>query len=820
MSVVPLNSQIKDYKENVDFFKRYQCLPTLLLALESCIEINGDIGIVAESMNGLFKCNNDQFWCNENSSYIKNITDSNLLEKIKRFNENKKHSLSTIINLFTQLLPKLIDKNHIFETISYETNYLSESDYTFLYPKNNQSGDTIKKEDLSLKDTNDIFNENTLQKITEFVSENIEYDKERMKFIYEVSKEDLQYLPFSYFLKNTDFFNNYSKEIYSLSDYFSNYFSVDDQDNYEQYVEEKINLEESTVQTGNEITFVKIFLSVLFSRYLTENKKQFIASSVENILQELHSNQSFQELINQPKTSVDFIQIITNVIVVSSLLDVGCIENNILKKEDFFGMVLSNFIPQNFDEINDDEGYDIGLISTIFLFLPNELMNLALKKLNCLDCVCFDDEFFSLISKGQLFDREYEDIHKKRINYFSDYFSFIKNNQIKINLKNFVIHNINDWVIPLQSLDYINYVTEFSLFKNQSDEEMISYALELSDKGYAKDNCLLPYKFVTEFSYKFREEGVHADLHPALHSVYFMATPFPRIIKNWIIMSRSLLNYGQPFYACLFFSLFFQFEILKETLSEEDSIANNSFLIKDMLQDLSKYKSFSIVEESLSSYLSQTSNYKNVGVLGGFINSFNFKKNQDIPKPNYNLIDNEKYPKEINLTNLSESSKYYFEKGLQIINSEWYLKLGFGDFALSNFGKGIEAELKFRTQNLNYEAMLDIKSIGVHFPNIHRYNKNEIFQVPAGSLTYLLRNFEKLKYQTIAQMKKMENLYTHDQFQSFKMIASSLISKRNKYSHVENPNFIPVIDDIIKDCIIAKKELLEDGFLKILCETS
>ena len=54
-----------------------------------------------------------------------------------------------------------------------------------------------------------------------------------------------------------------------------------------------------------------------------------------------------------------------------------------------------------------------------------------------------------------------------------------------------------------------------------------------------------------------------------------------------------------------------------------------------------------------------------------------------------------------------------------------------------------------------------------------------------------VKDFHFLKNETISQMKQMENLYKHPEFNHFRRITSSLTFKRNKYSHVNNPNTLP-----------------------------
>ena len=69
-------------------------------------------------------------------------------------------------------------------------------------------------------------------------------------------------------------------------------------------------------------------------------------------------------------------------------------------------------------------------------------------------------------------------------------------------------------------------------------------------------------------------------------------------------------------------------------------------------------------------------------------------------------------------------------------------------------------------------------------------------------------------------MKGILNLTKHAQFSFFIRIAYLLKERRNKSGHYTEKNYKPNLKKDVELCLVAKKELIDDGFLKILNSTA
>ena len=103
--------------------------------------------------------------------------------------------------------------------------------------------------------------------------------------------------------------------------------------------------------------------------------------------------------------------------------------------------------------------------------------------------------------------------------------------------------------------------------ENPINQETITDALTLSNKKLKSNDCLFPKSFLGLDGYTIPNEtdfDWNYNTHPALHSTAFARNTVIFDQNKYILFGKSLIHHGQPFYACLITSIFFELRILFE----------------------------------------------------------------------------------------------------------------------------------------------------------------------------------------------------------------------------------------------------------------
>ena len=70
MSVIPINRDIKGFRDSLKLLKKHQSLPVLLYAIKNCLQSNSNLKEVTNQLKGIFSCSDDQFWGKYGSKYF------------------------------------------------------------------------------------------------------------------------------------------------------------------------------------------------------------------------------------------------------------------------------------------------------------------------------------------------------------------------------------------------------------------------------------------------------------------------------------------------------------------------------------------------------------------------------------------------------------------------------------------------------------------------------------------------------------------------------------------------------------------------------
>ena len=165
-------------------------------------------------------------------------------------------------------------------------------------------------------------------------SQQISYEA-RHKFNEYIKKDGLFYLPNLYLLDNYRFVNEYRDDFKSLSSYFEKYFFNPKTCNQS---------ERKETSHQNKIELIKIISAVIFARLMKTNNIKVKHNSVEEILLDRITTPDFQKFIDQPENDFEYSIVLINLLMMSSLSDIGAIENNILNQEEVTLKILLGFL--------------------------------------------------------------------------------------------------------------------------------------------------------------------------------------------------------------------------------------------------------------------------------------------------------------------------------------------------------------------------------------------------------------------------------------------------------------------------------------------
>ena len=129
MSVIPLNSNIDQFKKSLELLKKHQSLPVLLATIENCLIAKGSISLISRELSSIFHCSDDQFWGHRGSQYYRDRMQDLSGDQISKFRKDKPSYLSCFDHLGKIAVPS---------EINLENSFLNEDDFSFLHSLNTE----------------------------------------------------------------------------------------------------------------------------------------------------------------------------------------------------------------------------------------------------------------------------------------------------------------------------------------------------------------------------------------------------------------------------------------------------------------------------------------------------------------------------------------------------------------------------------------------------------------------------------------------------------------------------------------------------------
>ena len=278
--------------------------------------------------------------------------------------------------------------------------------------------------------------------------------------------------------------------------------------------------------------------------------------------------------------------------------------------------------------------------------------------------------------------------------------------------------------------------------------------------------------------------------HPALHSTAFARNTVIFDQNKYILFGKSLIHHGQPFYACLITSIFFElrilFEFSYEKKEEQEKMKPlDGLLFSDWLTELQKFSSYNIVERSIKNYIEKgVYSSTNFGFLSAFL------KNDDstfaeVERENVIFLDTYSPKVDINETfkGLCPAALDALKKWMCFIDNEAFLRLGLGETLPIIAGNAVEAELKARTSEIDFNALKDIKiESGLKVPPEAKNTSK--FQL--GNFLHLLKNFSLLTPLSKSKMVGLNRIFKDKDYKEFIETVREISLARNNAGHVSD----------------------------------
>ncbi|MDC3169442.1 hypothetical protein OA871_00185 [Paracoccaceae bacterium] len=806
MSVTSINPDIDVFNKLNGLLKKHQCLPLLHATLEYGLKAKADLTKISENLSEIFYCNDDQFWgCKINSIYFKENS-SDLSDERIGFFRREYPSFFSAIDQFTQILDEY--KWDYIENL----NCLSEQDFNTLERKNKKESEELI---VPYK-----MREGPRQVEERVADAIIDYGQTRQKKIEDAnqfisqSEQETEYkrLPFVRLLTETSFEFKYNDDLKSLSEYLDQHFSRELKVG-NRIISEREFPETTRISGENKKEILKIISSVLFMRLIKNESKETRSYSIDRILKDRLSGTYKIQISKESDSYSIYLALLSNFTVLSGLLDVSCLDNNILDEDELFGAELKSFSTSN-----DLFGYHI-------LFLPNRLKQVCLKFLMCEDwgTDILDPEFLAEISFGL----PKSNINKGLERWLEKTFNSINCSQEKVSkIQEMVLGNLSNWFIPLYFLETLDSFVEEHLFDNRKIEEQVAFALNRTLKEARNPDLKLPaewgYAGSNALSEVFMEEyywDTHS--HPALHSILFASSPIVFEARRWIDFSNALLKHNQPHYACLIMGLFFETRTVIEFALEPDRFSNEpalyleAWMFDKILSKLQSVKSFSIVADSIDEYLKSSEHSSlHFGFLANYRSqgsdySIDDKGQLFIPGL---TIHHSKESFTVDLSFLAPASKTNFEKCLKILGKENFVAV-FGSDLPNWAGKGLEAEFKSRTRNLVGSDIKEFEMINVRI----KPNSQNTTYFTLGNFWTILKNINRLSNHNKMKMPSIFGISKHEKFNNFLSDMNFIMKLRNSSTHVTNFRQIDDVQKIIEDSEKLRPKI--DFCLEVLRET-
>jgi len=754
MNIIPFHENQSEFFNRLEYFKRYQTLPTFLGAFELGIMCGADLSLITKEMSTIFTCDNNQFWIDDNgqNNYLKQNRDALDVAWINKYlDQESENNYNCLLNTLWELLG-LIGFDDILE----ENLFLSESDYCEVDEtiKDKQTKHVSIEQELNINHKSTINSKELQNAIIKSVQFQIELEDNR-KDLRELAEADgFKNFPPALFINESDFYQAHIDNLRQLSNHISLYY-------FEEDLENKI-----IMSKDNKQSVLRIFSSLLFSQILRDFSIKTPKFKTLTAINDYRLNNFNYSLIDSEKKQL-YISYACNNIILAGFMGLSAIENKILGKTEV-----------NLDFLNHIcTTYDRNILK--LFYLPPSVGKYIFTK-TASDVAYegwFDAKLVASMSKGHSGGFDFIDFEENLSKYFIDDQQYKEETG---EITDFISLNCANWVLPFDILKDIIVTNGFEIFIDFSDEEVFSNALNIADMRDDFTGC----KFKSDlfdFYNKFEEYEFQECSHPALHSLHIASGRLITDTSFYLNFAAAFVENNRPFYAALIIGVFLQLRLFMEDISLLELKPIDRLHLVRILKQISVFPCFEIVQDSIKEFLDYTGvDNPNFAVLKSFI-----QQPQGPPKNIVRLLrvhnsqEGVDHPEGSKFS--SEKIKDHFINALNLCTLEKYRRYSIGEYAFIQMGKSLEGEFYHRLLNIDESTIIEFEKLGVKFNGTTVQKKIET--ITMGSIFFIIKIFDKLSLESRALIPQITKIITHRDFKTFHQECEFVHKYRNYYAH-------------------------------------
>lgn len=790
-NVVPINPEISGYLEALEIFKGLPSFPTLMNLMHKALDSNVGFEQIYMEIGRLIDVDRDQFYSASGSRTLRKHYD--LFKSLGDYNP---HTTDPI--LIADVLWKFITRIKFSDLITSKTALVNYLDWNELGIEEPFKEEVVKTDE-------DIEFSESLRKVMDgAIDAIIKQEKISKEFVDSAKQDNLGMFPWAHLIKDVLEQRGELKDtLIDFSDYLSEYFKprdelvVPDLGIYSKPIE---------VSSQNKIYIVKIVAVILFKNLVQEHVFKSGQISAKTFNADRIQYFSDIENIEGVSPKIDYLIAISNLLMISSVLDINGVAESIFTREE---------LDREFHLLLDAETYD----DLSILFLPKSAIPSVIENINPWEGerpeeLNFGDLFVKL-SYGKLSSIDGDDLDE----YLEIIFSGIDPN-LEIDLKKVIKSNISKWIIPLYSASRISHLcVDYDLLDYEVVSDRISRALKKSDDS-SDDACVFLMKDLEEVNTPIWHSSRS---HPAIfaralsshtNSIEYRPT-------TWHDLISALDNVGQYRFANGLAAAMILIQGLIHYYSPDTKEKLPPGKTSSTLKKLSTYKDFNLVETSMSDffefYKKAPAIYK--GSLGSFLPKTKLKlvSSTTVEQDKIIVIKKELIAKGINLDVLEPIASELIAKGYVLSRDVSFKKFDLSLNALNNYLMAIEGELRARIKTIDKSLVEELSYKNIDVAAKFKGDSKQSSIKGLISIAKILQAYGSLSQAAQTKLNALRNLAEHSEINAFTSAIYRLTSIRNPINHGDLDSLKP--SNIQISLIDLEKILFENGFLKILCDS-
>ena len=792
MQITPLSGSVFGANQQaLETFKSLPSFPALMHLMHKALDSNFGFEEIYLEISRLINVDRDQFFSAYGSRALKKHHD--LFESLGDFNPH-----SADLMAVADILWKFITRIKFSDLITSKTSLVNYLDW-------NELGiEEPVKEELLKTEEDIIFGDSLRESMKKYMNGIAQQEKISKEFVNGAKQENLDMFPWAHLI--TDILKQRTELkdcLNNFSDYLSEYFKTRDE-----LVIPDLGIYSKPValSSQNKIYIAKIVSVILFKNLVQEQIFNSSQVPVESFLTDRLKYFSDIEKVDGVRPKIDYLIAISNLLMISSVLDINGVAESIFTKEelnrDFY--YLLNV------EVNDDLS---------ILFLPKSAISSIIEVINPWEGERPEELNFGNLFINISFGKPSSTDEDCLDEYLDNIFSGI-DSDLDVDLKRTVKSNISKWIVPLYAVSRISHLcADYDLLSYEVVSDRISRALKKSDDS-PDDACVFLMEDIEELNTPI---WFGTRSHPAIFARAFSSHTNSIEFRptTWHDLISALDNVGQYRFASGLAAAMILIQGLIHYYSPDSKEKLPPGKTSLILKKLSTYRDFHLVEASVSDFFEF---YKNAppiyrGSLGSFLPKTKLKlvSSSTVEQDKMALIKNELIAKGINLDVLEPIASELIVKGYFLSKDSSFKKFDLSLNSLSNYLLAIEGELRSRIKVIDQSLVeeLNYKNIDVATKFKNESKQSSIKGLI--SIAKILQVFGGLSLAAQTKLNSLRSLAEHPEINYFTSAIYRLTSIRNPISHGDLNSLKQ--SNIQISLFDLEKILFDDGFLKILCDS-